>query len=75
MPERRLAALVRRLFANYPPPGRGARTKTAKPRAQLEKHRGSAWTKVKKDRSATSLQVGRNQQQPRVLPHALNAVF
>ena len=29
----------------------------------------------KRRRSATSLQVGRNRQQPRVLPHLLNAVF
>jgi hypothetical protein len=33
--------------------GRGARTKTAKPQAQLEKHRGSAWTK--RSWSVTSL--------------------
>jgi hypothetical protein len=46
--------------------------------AGLEKHRGSAWTNrlwVKKDRSAKNLQVGRNQQQPRILPHSLSAVF
>jgi hypothetical protein len=47
------------------------RTKTAKPRAQLLKHRGSAWTnRLGKEAGAPqSLQVSRNQQQRRVLPH------
>jgi hypothetical protein len=53
--------------------------------AQKPQSRGPNWKSTaalpgptdsgKRRRSATSLQVGRNRQQRRVLPHSLNAVF